>query len=81
MHQDEVPQEWEKNPNYKKYLDRIRRLRLLDDDFMSKCFEENIECTQLVLSIILETDDLLVQTVHSQHSIKIFRVARSGWMY
>ncbi len=70
MHQDEVPQEWEKNPNYKKYLDRIRRLRLLDDDFMSKCFEENIECTQLVLSIILETDDLLVQTVHSQHSIK-----------
>lgn len=70
MYRDDISQDWENNPNYKKYLERIRRLRLLDDDFMSKCFEDNIECTQLVLSIILENDELRVQTVHAQHSIK-----------
>ena len=25
-------------------LQRLRGFRLMDDDFMSKCFEENIEC-------------------------------------
>ena len=26
----------------KKDLERLRRFRLMDDDFMSKCFEDNI---------------------------------------
>lgn len=30
-------------------LQRIRGFRLLDDDFMTKCFEENKEATELVL--------------------------------
>lgn len=38
-------------------LQRIRGFRLMDDDFMSKCFEENIECTELVLQIVLGRDD------------------------
>ena len=35
--------------------------------FMSKCFENNIECTEFVLHIILNKDDLKVQ--QSQYSI------------
>lgn len=35
-----------------KNLQRIKQFRLLDDDFMSKVFE-NIACTQLLLQIIL----------------------------
>lgn len=35
-------------------LQRLRRFRLMDDDFMSKCFENNLECTELVLRIVLE---------------------------
>ena len=38
---------------YQEMLQRIRGFRLLDDDFMTKCFEENIEATELVLRIVL----------------------------
>lgn len=40
------------------------------DDFMSKCFEENIECTELVLQIVLGRDDLKVEKVTIQHQLK-----------
>ena len=33
-------------------LQRIRGFRLMDDDFMAKCFEDDIPCTELVLSIV-----------------------------
>lgn len=55
---------------HQKDLDRIRRFRLLDDDFMSKCFEDNIECTELVLNIVLNRTDLKVETVRTQYTIK-----------
>ena len=42
----------------------------MDDDFMSKCFEENIECTELVLQIVLGRDDLKVEKVAIQHQLK-----------
>lgn len=35
-----------------KMLHQIKNYRLLDDDFMTKCFENNIEATELVLRII-----------------------------
>ena len=38
----------------KEMLQRIRSSRLLDDDFMTKCFEENKEAIELVLLIVLE---------------------------
>ncbi len=41
-------------------LDRLKRFRLMDDDFMSKVFDHNTEATQLLLSIILERNDLTV---------------------
>lgn len=51
-------------------LQRLRGFRLMDDDFMSKCFEENIECTELVLHIVLGRDDLKVEKVSIQHQLK-----------
>ncbi len=38
-------------------LQRIRRFRLMDDEFMTKCFEDNIECTELVLRIVMDRAD------------------------
>ena len=34
-------------------LQRIRGFRLIDDDFMNACFDDNIEGTELLLRIIL----------------------------
>lgn len=62
MSQEEIPES--------KYREIIDSFCLMDDEFMSKCFEDNIECTELVLHIILGNDDLEVQSVHAQHSMK-----------
>ncbi len=37
-------------------LRRIKGFRLMDDEFMTKCFEDNAECTELVLRIIMDKD-------------------------
>lgn len=50
-------------------LERLQKLRLLDDDFMNKVFEDNA-CAEFLLQIILQRTDLRVQRVHSQHDIK-----------
>ena len=50
-------------------LQRLRGLRLLDDDFMSKVFEDTI-CAEFLLQIILNRDDLIVKQSISQYSIK-----------
>ena len=34
----------------------------MDDEFMTKCFEDNAECTELVLRIIMDKDDLKVKS-------------------
>lgn len=47
-------------------LDRIKRLRLIDDDFMSICFDNYIEGAELLLKIILDRDDLTVTEVKTQ---------------
>ena len=52
------------------FLQRIRGFRLLDDDFMTKCFEENIEATELVLRIVLNKPDIKVVKVQTQYSMK-----------
>ena len=53
-------------PRHEENLERIRSLRLLDDDFMTICFEGEPACAQLVLRIILEKPDLRVVEVHTQ---------------
>lgn len=50
-------------------LQRIRNFRLMDDDFMSKVFEDP-SCAQLLLQIVLERQDLRVQNVQSQYDLK-----------
>lgn len=52
------------------YLERIKQLRLIDDDFMSIVFDGNIKAAQLVLSIILGRKDIKVQSVKAQHELK-----------
>ena len=51
-------------------LQRIKALRLLDDEFMTKCFEDNSECTELLLHIILGRDDLTVLNVQTQKNMQ-----------
>lgn len=72
-------------------LDRLKRFRLMDDDFMSKVFDHNTEATQLLLSIILERNDLTVHSVEVQkefqavvgHSVKfdVFDTDENGKPY
>ena len=50
-------------------LQRLRGFRLLDDDFMTKVFED-IQCAELLLRIILNDESINVLEVHSQRGIK-----------
>ena len=47
-------------------LQRLRGFRLLDDDFLTKCFEGDTASIELVLQIVLEKSDLKVLDVHTQ---------------
>lgn len=58
---------------HQQMLQRIRNFRLLDDDFMTKCFQNNIEATELVLRIVMSKPDIKVIKVQTQYSIKNIR--------
>lgn len=60
-------------------LQRIRGFRLIDDDFMNACFDDNIEATELVLRIILNRDDISVKSVKTQKLMKNL-VGRDIWL-
>ncbi|MCM1134347.1 MAG: PD-(D/E)XK nuclease family transposase [Clostridium sp.] len=47
-------------------LQRLQGFRLLDDDFLTKCFEEDTASIELVLQIVLEKADLKVLNVRTQ---------------
>ena len=51
-------------------LKRIKSLRLIDDDFMTICFDNYIEGAELLLKIILDRDDLKVSEVKAQKVLK-----------
>ena len=51
---------------YAKDLEILKGLRLIDDDFLTKCFEGNTECIELVLQIVLEKQDLKVLDSRTQ---------------
>ena len=53
-----------------KNLAVVRKMRLIDDDFMSKYFDGFIEGTELLLNIILQRDDMKVLSVKSQEEYK-----------
>ena len=47
-------------------LQRLRGFRLLDDDFLTKCFEKDAASIELVLQIVLEKPDLKVLDIRTQ---------------
>ena len=49
-----------------RFLEKLKAFRLMDDDFMTKCFEDNIECVELLLRIILDKSDLQVIEAKTQ---------------
>ena len=51
---------------YKENLQRLRDFRLFDDDFMTKCFEDSLECISLVLQIVLDKPNIKVIDVRTQ---------------
>ncbi|MCD8015764.1 MAG: PD-(D/E)XK nuclease family transposase [Lachnospiraceae bacterium] len=51
-------------------LQRLRGLRLMDDDFLGVVFDGNIEATELLLNIILGRKDMVVTQVVGQREIK-----------
>ena len=58
-HDNKKQQDLELQQKHERNLELIRRLRLIDDDFMEKVFEDKA-CAELLLRIILERDDLTV---------------------
>lgn len=44
----------------------LSELCLLDDEFLTACFDDDIKSTQMVLRIILEDPDMIVLSVHTQ---------------
>ena len=53
----------------KKYLDKIKQLRLMDDTFFNSCFDGNIPCMEVVLRAIMGNDRLRVTKVITQQSV------------
>ena len=60
----------EKEKQRQDNLQRIKALRLIDDDFMTICFDGYIEGAELLLKIILDRDDLKVSEVKAQKEMK-----------
>lgn len=52
------------------YLDKIQKLRLMDDDFFNKCMEGSTECVEFILHIIMDRTDLKVISAQTQQTIK-----------
>ena len=44
----------------KNYDDAIKGFCMMDDEFMTKMYENNIPCTELLLQIILGNDKIAV---------------------
>ena len=53
-----------------KMIARIQQFTLMDDDFMTRFFDGEKECTQVVLQTLLEKPDLVVTEAVGQKVIK-----------
>ena len=54
---------------HQRALNIIKRWRLMDDDFMKRCFKDNIPAVECILRIIMEKPDLQVETVQIEDTI------------
>lgn len=52
------------------YLAEIKRMRLMDDTFMSKCLENTPECIEFILRIIIGKKDRKVIKAQTEYPIK-----------
>lgn len=68
MGENKTPQELDLERKHEEYLHRIQNLRLIDDNFMTKVFEDK-ECSEFLLQVILDRDDLTIREVHSQYGL------------
>ena len=68
MGENKTPQELDFERKHEEYLHRIQNLRLIDDKFMTKVFEDK-ECSEFLLQVILDRDDLTIREVHSQYGL------------
>ena len=55
---------------HKEDLERLKAFRLMDDDFMTACFDGHPECVQLILRIIMDKPDLIVTNLKIQYYLK-----------
>ncbi|MBR0411717.1 MAG: PD-(D/E)XK nuclease family transposase [Eubacterium sp.] len=62
--------EAEKEKQHQEDLQRLRGLRLIDDDFMNACFDGYTDGAELLLRIILNKPDLRVKSVKTQRRMK-----------
>ena len=60
----------EKDKQHQEDLQRLRGLRLIDDDFMNACFDGYTEGAELLLRIILNKPDIRVKNVKTQRRMK-----------
>ena len=51
-----------------KYLEAIKKFRLIDDTFFNICFDGSIECMQLLLCVFFDRTDIIVKEVVTQRS-------------
>ena len=67
-------------------LQQIEHLRLMDDVLMVKCFEDNPECTELLLQLIIKKSSFRVDRVKamwqgSSAGLDILATNNGGWSY
>lgn len=62
---------WDEKAEWRqKFLQVLAGFRLLDDDFMTAAFQDNLECVDLVLQIILDKPQLKATKVTTQDTLK-----------
>lgn len=68
--EQEKRQKQEMWQNREMYLERISKLRLMDDDFFSEALDGKIEAVEYILQTVLERDDLKVVETKAQVEYK-----------
>ena len=63
-------QETKRNVTNENDLQKIKELRLMDDDFFSEALDGKIEAVEYILSTILERDDIKVKSTKAQVEYK-----------
>ncbi len=53
-----------------KYYDEIQKLRLIDDELMELCFDNNIEAAELLVHVILGRNDIKIISAKTQVTLK-----------